>query len=781
MKRFFELVVNHPRTTLILVLVVTIFFLFQIPRIPIETDLKRWLPEGHPEVEYYEQVRDRFDLSSQGVIAVSDEAPEGVFNPVALKLVAELTEKVKEMDGVIEDDVISISTQDNIVGTPEGFEVIPFMEDIPETQEEAEALRDAIHGNDMYYGTLVSKDDKGTLILVKVADGLDKVTLYHQMRGLVETERNLYPEQGIYYAGRPILEGVLREEVIEDMRVMLPIVIAVVIVLLALTMRTVRGVVLPFLTVLISGIWTLGVMALIQSPLYSMSTMIPVILIAIGCADGIHIITRYYEAVGEDESRPRREIVMEAMMEMRVPVVMTSLTTMVGFLSMTVSHSLPPRSVGFFTALGVTAAGLISLTLIPAGLVLLRPVRPKALIPFWTESESNLLDGVFSHLGRTIYRGRKSVFAAAVVAAIVSALGSTRVYIHEGLTANMQPDSETIRADTFLNEKFGGTVTINVVLEGAEADSIKSPELMHRMDALQSYAEQHPLVGDSLSIAEYLKRMNKVMNEDKENFNRVPDSRDLIAQYLLLYSISGDPDDFDNVVDYEYKNANVSVQMKSDAGEDIANVFSYLAPRVNELFDDLPLKSALTGRAKMTLLVVDNVIRDQLQSFVVAIIAVFIITSMMFRSVRIGLIAIVPISIASIANFGLMGLLGMPLQVATTFSACVGIGIGIDYTIHFFAKYRRLTAKGLMGAEANVQTMQTSGRAIFYNAVVVAFGFLVLIWSNSPPNRNMGILVSLNMATSFLGAMTVLPCILNLVKPETILGGPLRESAGEES
>jgi hypothetical protein len=299
---------------------------------------------------------------------------------------------------------------------------------------------------------------------------------------------------------------------------------------------------------------------------------------------------------------------------------------------------------------------------------------------------------------------------------------------------------------------------------------------MHRMDALQKYAEQHPLVGDSLSIAEYLKRMNKVINEDKEAFNRVPDSQDLIAQYLLLYSISGDPDDFDNVVDYEYKDANVSIQMKSDSGEDIADVFSYLAPRVNELFDDFLLKSVLTGRAKMTLLVVNNVIRDQLQSFVIAIIAVFMITSVMFRSVRIGLIAIVPISIASMANFGLMGLLGLPLQVATTFSACVGIGIGIDYTIHFFAKYRRLTAKGLTGAEANVQTMQTSGRAIFFNAVVVAFGFLVLMWSNSPPNRNMGILVSLNMATSFLGAMTVLPCVLNLVKPETILGGPIRTS-----
>jgi len=776
MKRFFELVVDHPRTTLSILFVITLVLLVQIPKIPVETDLKKWLPEGHPEVEYYDRVRDEFGLTSQIVIAVADEGPNGVFNPVALDLVAHLTEEVKGMEGVIEEDVISLATQDNIIGTAEGLDVTPFMEEVPKTQAEAEALREAIHGNDMYYGTLVSKDDQGTLILAKFVDDIEKVTMYHQVRDLVEAERGRYPGQRIYYAGRPILEGVMREEVLDDMRVMLPIVIVAVLVLLAVTLRTLRGVVLPFLTVMISGIWTLGMMALIQSPLYSMSTMVPVILTAVGCAYGIHIISRYYEAVEEDDSRPRREIVLETMGEMWVPVVMTALTTVVGFLSMVVSRSLPPRSVGVFTAMGVAAATLTSLTMIPAGLVLLQRVRPKPIIPLGSKSDNGLLDRLFDYWGRTVHRSKKSVFAAVVIVVIGSVIGSTMVHIHEGLTANMRPDSETIRADTFLNEKFMGTNTINVVIEGAEADTIKSPELLHRIDALQDYADRHPLIGDSLSIAEYLKRMNKVMNEDKESFNRVPDSRDLIAQYLLLYSISGDPDDFDDVVDYEYQKANVSIYIKTDSGEEIADVFSYLLPRVKNLFGDYSFKTLITGRAKMTLLVVNNVIRDQLQSFFVAIFAVFLITSIMFRSARIGLITIVPICIASLANFGLMGALGLPLQVATTFSACVGIGIGIDYTIHFFAKYRRLTAKGHSGAEANVLTMQTSGRAIFFNAVVVAFGFMVLVWSNSPPNRNMGILVSLNMLTSFLGAMTVLPCILNLVKPETILSGPFKKA-----
>lgn len=349
MKRFFEIVVHHPRIILILFAVLTVFFLVQIPRIPIETDLKKWLPEGHPEVEFYDEMRDLFGFTSRVVIAVASDEPGGIYNTQVLQLVTELTEGIRGQEGVLDEDIISLATQDNIIGTEEGLEVVPFMEEVPSTPEALAALRSAVHANDMYYGTLVSKDDRATLILAEYADGVDKVALYRQVRSLIEAQRSRYPEERIYYAGRPILEGAMQQEVLEDMRVMLPIVIVSVLVLLALTLRTIRGVVLPFATVIISTIWTLGTMALIHSPLYSMSTMVPVILTAIGCAYGIHIISRYYDAVKSDDTRPRREIVLETMMEMWSPVVMTALTTVVGFLSMTVSQSLPPRSVGVFT------------------------------------------------------------------------------------------------------------------------------------------------------------------------------------------------------------------------------------------------------------------------------------------------------------------------------------------------------------------------------------------------------------------------------------------------
>ncbi|UCD58391.1 MAG: hypothetical protein JSV16_04545, partial [Candidatus Hydrogenedentota bacterium] len=135
MKRFFEIVVNHPRATLVGFAFLTIFFLSQIPRIPVETDLKKWLPEGHPEVEYYDEMSDLFGLTDRAVIAVSHDGPGGIFNARTLEIVASLTEEVKGLNGIIEEDVVSLATQDNIIGTEEGLEVIPFMEEVPKTPE----------------------------------------------------------------------------------------------------------------------------------------------------------------------------------------------------------------------------------------------------------------------------------------------------------------------------------------------------------------------------------------------------------------------------------------------------------------------------------------------------------------------------------------------------------------------------------------------------------------------------------------------------------------------
>jgi hypothetical protein len=344
-----------------------------------------------------------------------------------------------------------------------------------------------------------------------------------------------------------------------------------------------------------------------------------------------------------------------------------------------------------------------------------------------------------------------------------------RLYVDDGLTLNLSRASEVLGAHFFLNDLMGGSTVLSIVVDGKAADAMKQPDLLRRLDSLQEFVEQQDGVGGSVSLAEYIKRMHLVMNENKPEFHCIPDSRELVAQYLLLYSMSGDPDDFDEVVDYNYSKANVNVQLKWDNAASIRQFLGKLEPFLKNTFGAYAVEAIPTGHARVIVAIVDLIISGLLISLITSIIIVFVITALMFRSPLIGAIILIPITVATLINFGILSFFGIRLGVATAMNSCIGIGIGVDYSIHFASKYRKMLKQNPDRQRAIMMTMASSGKAIFFNAVVVTLGFMVLISSVTPPNQYLGLLVSLNMVTSFLGAMTVLPAILSFVPASLII------------
>ena len=318
---------------------------------------------------------------------------------------------------------------------------------------------------------------------------------------------------------------------------------------------------------------------------------------------------------------------------------------------------------------------------------------------------------------------------------------------------------------------MGGSTVLSIVIDGENPDAMKDPDLLSRLDRLQEFIDEQEGVGESVSIAEYVKRMHLVMNENNPKFHKIPDSRELVAQYLLLYSMSGDPDDFDEVVDYDYQKANVKVLLKRDTAVTIRAFLDKATPFIGEVFGGQDIEATPTGNGRIIVLMVDLIISGLIISLFTALIIVFMITASMFRSPFIGLITLIPITVATLLNFGVLSVFSIRLGVATAMNSCIGIGIGIDYTIHFIARHRKMLGQGYDPRSAISATMLSSGKAIFFNALVVTLGFLVLIFSVTPPNQYLGLLVSLNMVTSFLGAMTLLPAILSFITPRWIMKG----------
>ncbi|NQU26848.1 MAG: MMPL family transporter, partial [Candidatus Marinimicrobia bacterium] len=500
-----------------------------------------------------------------------------------------------------------------------------------------------------------------------------------------------------------------------------------------------------------------GLMAFTGIPIYAVSTMIPVMLIAIGVADGVHLFSHLDLYLANNPTASKKEAVMNMLTEMWKPVVMTSITTAVGFISLLTSAVYPIKYFGLFTAFGVLVAMLLSLALVPAGIMLLGLPKVRTVKG---RSKDDKPAPVFAHkfaLGLMKYRWVTLGLTALIIA--VSIYGTTKVWINSSFLDKFEKDSEIVLTDQFINENFGGTSTINLILEGQENDIFKSPAVLELVDALQNEVETLSTVGSSFALTDYLKRMNRVMHADDDAFNTIPESSDLVAQYLLLYEMSGDPENLWQVTDYDYHRLNVTFQLKGDNSKIVNEALERIETFRDE-FEQLNIEMKFAGSGYKALVFTDLILEGQIKSLVLSLIIVVVLLSLMFKTFKAGLIGATPIFITALFSFGVMGLVGIPLNTTTALLSSITIGIGIDYAVHFIDRYRTNTRRSGNFELSIQQTMHHSGRAIVFNAAVVIAGFMVLLFSVFPPNRELGALVSMNMFTSFVGTLTIMVLII---------------------
>ncbi len=753
--------IRYPLSTLSILLALTVGLLTALPRLKIETDLENFFPLNSEDFLRNDHMREVFGLTNPVIVGVVNDE-QGVFNPQTLELVAFLSREIEQIPGVLPGKVKSLWTLDNIIGTPDGLEVVPFMKEVPESLEEALRLRDRVFENGIFVGSIVSKDATATGIVAEISEDVDKERFYLALKSLAARAPR-GPADQIFIAGQQILEGTTGIFVRSDLKLLIPLVLVVLALLLYLSFGSLKGVALPLAVVSGSTVWTLGVMTLLGIPVYLMSFVMPIILISLGSAYGIHILSRYYDVIGSE--RDRRRMIGQVMGELWSPVVVACLTTATGFVSLGVSDVLPIRYMGFFTAFGIVSAMILSLTFIPAVLVLL-PARTKAgHYRIISDDSSEMEHVVFRSMGDWVYVYRIPLTLGFLVLILGSLWGMKRLYIDAGLVMYMDPKSEVMVANAVLNEKFSGTTPLNLIVKTARAGDIQEPGVLEAIEMFQEAAEKCETVGGSLSIVDFVKLMNRVMHEGKPSEERIPPRREIIAQYFLLYSLSGDMDNLANVMDFEYQQANVHLFLRSDHSRVIARLMGSLRDVIQEAFLSKGLDVEFSGFGQLIYAFNRMILVSQVRSALVAFFLIFLMTYGMFRSLPAALFTLIPILLAVLFNFGLMGLLKIPLGISTAMISSIGMGIGIDYSIHFVHRYRLEHEKEPDVRQCIQTTMATSGKAIFFNALTISLGFLVLMLSAFPFVRELGLLLAVTMVASYLGATVAIPILLSWIRP----------------
>ena len=368
---------------------------------------------------------------------------------------------------------------------------------------------------------------------------------------------------------------------------------------------------------------------------------------------------------------------------------------------------------------------------------------------------------------RWILDNYKKVVISGTTLIILSILSSLRLSSYSDMLSMFPPTSSISIANNWINDNLTGTSGISVIVTG-EKDSVKEPAVLRQIEGLQRHIEKKfPFISKSVSLVDFLKRMNVAMNSNNPEYDKIPSSKELVAQYLLLYSTSGDPDDFDSYVDYDYRQARIMFQSKKSRTTENSLVLKEVLAYAKKHFDPA-LKVQVSGQAAVQIAMNDLIITGQITSVICSIGIVLFLMVYIYRSVIGGLLSILPLSLAILFNFGLMPLLGIPLDIGTSIFASIAVGVGIDYAIHY-VNNARLEAKNHLNMDALLlHTATNSGTAILFNALAVALGFLVLTYSNFQPLIRMGYLVSLTMITSALGSLVLIPALLKMFNPKFI-------------
>jgi predicted RND superfamily exporter protein/CRP-like cAMP-binding protein len=721
-------------------------------RLEVDPAADRLLPEDDADRRFYDRVRHLFGSDDQLVVAL---VADDVFTAETLARIASLTERIRAVDGVRE--VLSVANALNVRGIEGGLEIAPFFLTPPGSPEAMEELRREVLGNPIYGGSLVSRDGRAAAVLVSFVDMSNRE---FRARGLDERIAAIAEEERggdqVWITGGPHIAGeTARVLLSETVRLPLLIGLALAAVLL-LSFRTARGVWVPLATIALAVAWTLALVVATGHSLNAVTVLIPPLLTTLGLSYSVHVVSEYYDATRESQGEGPAQRVAAALAKVALPVGLTGLTTAVGFASLALSPLPAVREFGLLSVIGVGCTVAASLTFTPAVLALLPPSR--RLPPGAGASFERLVARV-AHFDLTRRPLIFGVFGALFALALLGAAG---IRIGTEQISKFRPDAPVRVHFEAVNQHLEGANPFFVVLQSDARDAFMEPANLKEIEALQGWLEAQPEIGGTTSLADYVKLLNRGFHENRPDQLVIPERRQLVSQLLLF----GASPELRRFVEVGYHTTTIQVRARVVDSDEV----EVLTRRIEERLTALPerLQGRVTGTAVVFNRALDGIIRGQALSVVAALGTIYAILALLFLSVRIGLIALVPNVIPVAAYFGALGWSGISLNPGTSLIAPMVLGIAVDDTIHYFARFLR-DAKRLGDEErATAAALSSVGRPVTYTTAALCVGFLCLTVAEFRTQAELGVLAAFALAFAWATDVVLTPALCSRVRIVTL-------------
>jgi hypothetical protein len=731
----------------------------------IDNDITAWFSKADPVYQDYERFRTEFGGTRSLIVALKADSADVLFAPATLAYLEHISDEIERVNTV--ERVASLATATIVEAMPDGGLDVHRLLAGAEHSSSAEIRRRAMR-DDLIRGDLVSEDATVTAVVVTFdEDRIDSVRaeVIQRIHDIVEPQ--LPTGLKAFYNGSLEISETYNRVTLDNQRTFTPPIFLFTIGAIFLTFRSWRKMLLTMVAVTVSILWTLGLYSVMGFSYNVLSSMIVPLIVVLAIADDVHMMQHW----DEERRRGDNEHAFKATVaHLATPLLGASATTALGMLSLATSHVVAVRAFGVGSAVGIMMDFVISLVLVPTLLTWVKPETARA--PHETLIEP------LQRIARLSCGHPHRVLAVSVIVGVIAALGMFWLRVDTNHINFFRSSHPLSQSASVIDKELSGVYSFQIMLEGPP-DSLKTPDALHRIDRLEETLRAFPHVRKVTSVADYLKRINRELNDGQPETSVVPADENTIAQELFVFSLGNEGrQELERVVANDFSRAQISIKLQSMSSDVVLQQVAQADALAKAAFAGTPVTAITTGSGKLFSTLDHYLVTSQLSSFATAFVTVFAVIFLVFRSARFGMLTIVPNVLPVLAVLGVMGYLDISMNIATVMLASVALGVVDDDTIHFINRYRREVAGGATTDEAIQAAMAHEGRASLTTALINSCGFGVLLFSEYRPTAWFGGLLALTLVVAFLAEVFILPATIKLTPrlfgAEALRGSPAR-------
>jgi predicted RND superfamily exporter protein len=758
---------RHSAWTICLTAILTLVCLFTIRKLQFDTSPSTLILTGSSEARYYEEIKRIFGNDQLILIGIQGD---NLLQPSELARVRDLTNELEQISGVKR--VLSLTSVKDVRGAGEEVLVSPL---IPEddSQINLQALRDRIRNNPFYVKNLISADERTLAILVFLDEFEQRESLLQgrevtrQVRAI--THRVL-GEGRAFVSGLPEMELQGTENMIRDLRVLTPLTLVLVTLVLAVSFRCLRGIVLPLGMIALAVVWTLGVMVWSGRPLKVTTMILPSLLISNGTSYVIHFLAQYYRllhkayaAWGEQpdsrlDRHAYRQALLDAVEYTHSPIFISAATTMAGFGAFIFSGIPAIRDLGIFATLGVFLSYWFCVLLVPSFLWF-SPVPRFSQLPGGEDSHRHT---ILEALARFNLHRAGWVYGVSLVSAAWALWGLLHVQVHTDYLSYFHKDASVVQTARFFHERMAGIAPLFVVVEAKGERKVTEPDVLRATDALQRGVQEIHGVDAALSFVDTLKLLNRAFHDEAAESFVVPEEPEVIAS--LIDFAESDPSGLSaDFLSSDHRYARIVARTHLFSSSELHTTIDRINEKAAQVFPP-DFKVQVSGSLVLMNQTSDRVAAEQAKSLIFSVLLISAIVVILFRSFKIACLAMIPAGLPVFLCFGLMGWSGVSLNVNTSLIANVAIGIAVNNCVHFLVHFQRNVRNGLSTAEATRESLKNAGAAMLAASIALTLGFLVFGLSKFVPVSQFGLLTAFIMGTDLLANIFLLPSLMRFCR-----------------